>query len=60
VRGGSPETVKAGDVVFFQPGEEHWHGAGNASYLLHLAISLGGHAWLDPVTDEEYGGGSAP
>jgi quercetin dioxygenase-like cupin family protein len=55
LRNGSPETIRAGDVVFFEPGEEHWHGAAADSYLLHLAISLGGHDWLDPVTDEEYG-----
>jgi len=55
LRGGSPEVIRAGDVVFFEPGEEHWHGAASGSYMLHLAISLGGHDWLDPVTDEEYG-----
>ena len=55
LRAGSPEVIRAGDVVFFEPGEEHWHGAASGSYLLHLAISLGGHDWLDPVTDEEYG-----
>lgn len=54
LRDGSAETIRAGDVVFFAPGEEHWHGAAADSYLLHLAISLGGHDWLDPVTDEEY------
>ena len=54
LRGGSPEVIRAGDVVFFEPGEEHWHGATSGSYMLHLAISLGGHDWLDPVTDEEY------
>jgi quercetin dioxygenase-like cupin family protein len=57
VRGGSPQSVRAGDVVFFQPGEEHWHGAGEAEYLLHLAISLGGHDWLEPVTEEQYRAG---
>jgi quercetin dioxygenase-like cupin family protein len=55
LRDGTPEPIRAGDVVFFEPGEEHWHGAAGDSYLLHLAISLGGHDWLDPVTDEEYG-----
>ena len=57
LRGGRPETIGAGDIVFFEPGEEHWHGADEAQYLLHLAISLGGHAWLEPVTDDEYVGG---
>jgi len=59
LRGGRPETIRAGDVVFFEPGEEHWHGADESEYLLHMAISLGGHAWLDPVSDAEYAGGSA-
>jgi quercetin dioxygenase-like cupin family protein len=55
LRGEPAEVIRAGDVVFFAPGEEHWHGAARDSYLLHLAISLGAHDWLDPVTDEEYG-----
>ena len=54
LRGEAAETIRAGDVVFFQPGEEHWHGAAPDSYMLHLAISLGGHDWLDPVADEDY------
>jgi quercetin dioxygenase-like cupin family protein len=57
VRGGRPETIRAGDVVFFPPGEEHWHGGGDDSYLLHLAISLGAaHDWLEPVSDADYAG----
>ena len=57
VRGGRPETIRAGDVVFFPPGEEHWHGAGDDSYLLHLVISLGSaHDWLEPVSDSDYAG----
>ncbi len=58
LRGGSPETIRAGDVVFIEPGEEHWHGAAEDSYMLHLAISLGGHDWLDPVSDTDYRGTS--
>jgi quercetin dioxygenase-like cupin family protein len=54
LRGGSVETIRAGDVVFFEPGEEHWHGASESSYLLHLAISLGGHEWLEAVGAEDY------
>ena len=53
-RDGSGGALAAGDVVWIPPGEEHWHGAAPDSYLLHLAISLGGHDWLDPVTDGEY------
>jgi quercetin dioxygenase-like cupin family protein len=62
-RGGETATIRAGDVVFFRPGEEHWHGADDHTFLVHLAISLSGHAWLDPVSDEDYAvaapGGSA-
>ena len=56
-RDGSGGKLTAGDVVWIPPGEEHWHGAAPESYMLHLAISLGGHDWLDPVTDDEYGEG---
>ena len=58
-RDGQVVRVRAGDTVACPPGEEHWHGAGPDSYMLHLAISLGGHDWLDSVTDEEYGEGWA-
>jgi quercetin dioxygenase-like cupin family protein len=40
--------------VHFAPGEEHWHGAAPDSVVLHVAISLQGHEWLEPVSDEEY------
>ncbi len=53
-RDGKGGTIAAGDVVHIQPGEEHWHGAGPDSYLLHHAISLGKTEWLREVTDEEY------
>jgi quercetin dioxygenase-like cupin family protein len=53
-RDGGGGKLTAGDVVWIPPGEEHWHGAAPGSSMLHLAISLGGHDWLDPVTDEEY------
>jgi quercetin dioxygenase-like cupin family protein len=46
--------IRAGDVVWIEPHEEHWHGADKDSYLVHIAISLGSHEWLEPVTDEEY------
>ena len=56
-RDGSGGTVAAGDVVYSPAGEEHWHGAGPDSYLLHHAISLGPTTWLEEVTDEEYNKG---
>jgi quercetin dioxygenase-like cupin family protein len=56
-RAGVGDTIRAGDVVHFAPGEEHWHGAAETSYLLHLAISLGDAEWLEPVSDEAYRAG---
>jgi quercetin dioxygenase-like cupin family protein len=54
VRGGDGTMITAGDVVHIGPGEEHWHGAAPTSYVLHVAVSLGGHEWLEPVSDEDY------
>jgi quercetin dioxygenase-like cupin family protein len=54
-RAGQTAALAAGDVVYFEPGEEHWHGAGPDSYLVHIAISLGTTSWLDEkVSDEDY------
>lgn len=51
--------VGPGDLVYFAPGERHWHGAGPETYMVHVAITpaistAGGTEWLEPVTDEEY------
>jgi quercetin dioxygenase-like cupin family protein len=54
-RDGNGGTIRAGDTVYIPAGEEHWHGAGGTTYLVHLAVSLGKTEWLTPVTDEEYG-----
>lgn len=52
------EAVYPGDIVWFQPGEKHWHGATSANGMTHIAIAeqLNGSAvtWLEPVTDEQY------
>jgi quercetin dioxygenase-like cupin family protein len=53
-RTGGIVQVKAGDVVWSDPDEVHWHGADDQTYLLHTAISLAETYWLEPVTDEEY------
>jgi len=58
-RGGPLETIRAGDCVFFEPGEEHWHGAAPNRFMTHLAMldvdDQGNNAtWGDHVTDEEY------
>ena len=49
-------------VVYFAPGEIHWHGATPETYMVHMAINIanttdGGTEWMDPITDEEYAGG---
>ena len=53
-RNGDGSTISAGDVVFIEPGVEHWHGAAPDSYMVHLAISITGHDWLEPVSDADY------
>ena len=58
-RGGPIEIIRPGDRVFFEPGEEHWHGAAPDRFMTHLALldvdDEGRNAtWLDHVTDEEY------
>jgi quercetin dioxygenase-like cupin family protein len=58
-RGSPPEVVRAGDTVWFEPGEDHWHGAGPRSFMTHLAVheALAGEghvAWGAAVTDQEY------
>jgi quercetin dioxygenase-like cupin family protein len=58
-RGGTIEVIRPGDRVFFEPGEEHWHGASADRFMTHIAMldvdDQGNNAtWLDHVTDEEY------
>ena len=58
-RGGAIDVVRPGDRVFFEPGEEHWHGATATRFMTHLALLQvdeegGNAAWLDPVSDEDY------
>jgi quercetin dioxygenase-like cupin family protein len=56
--GGPVEEIRPGDVVWFPPGEKHWHGATATTGLSHIAIQekQNGSAvtWLDPVTEAEY------
>ena len=58
--GGPREEIRPGDVVWFPPGEKHWHGATAGTALTHLAIQeqLDGKAvdWLEKVSDEQYQG----
>ena len=62
-REGSPiEEIHPGDIVWFLPGEKHWHGAAPTTAMTHIAIQeqLDGKVveWMEKVTDEEYLGGS--
>ena len=60
-RGGPIEAIRPGDRVYFEPGEEHWHGAAPDRFMTHLAMhevdDQGSPvSWGEHVTDEEYGG----
>jgi quercetin dioxygenase-like cupin family protein len=58
-RGGPIEVIRPGDRVFFEPGEDHWHGATPDRFMTHLAMQEVDDqgspvTWGDHVTDEEY------
>ena len=60
-RGGQIEVIRGGDRVFFEPGEEHWHGAAPNRYMAHMAMldvdDDGTPAtWGEHVSDAEYAG----
>ena len=56
--GGPIEEIRAGDIVWFQPGERHWHGASPTTAMTHIAIAemLDGKVvdWMEHVSDEQY------
>jgi quercetin dioxygenase-like cupin family protein len=58
-RGGQAEVIRPGDIVFFEAGEEHWHGATATRFMTHLAVQQvddqgDAASWGEHVTDEEY------
>lgn len=58
-RGGPIEVIRPGDRVFFEPGEDHWHGAAPTRFMTHIAMldvdEKGNNAtWGDHVSDAEY------
>jgi quercetin dioxygenase-like cupin family protein len=59
--GGAVEELHLGDVVWFSPGEKHWHGATPTTAVTHIAIQerLDGKVvdWMEHVTDEQYSKG---
>ena len=60
--GGRIEEIRPGDVVWFPPGEKHWHGATATTAMTHVALQekLNGSPvdWLEHVSDEQYAGPS--
>ena len=58
--GGPIEEIRPGDVVWFAPGEKHWHGASATTAMSHIAVQekLNGSPvdWMEHVTDAQYGG----
>jgi quercetin dioxygenase-like cupin family protein len=57
--GGLIEEIRPGDVIWFEPGERHWHGASPTTAMTHIAIheKLDGKTveWMEKVSDEQYG-----
>ncbi len=56
--GGPKETIRAGDFVWFEPGEKHWHGATDKNAMTHIAIAESQDGsqvnWLEHVSDADY------
>src|SRR5438309_9203235 len=56
--GGPIEDIYPGDVVWFPPGEKHWHGATSTTAMSHIAIQEKQNGrvvdWMEKVTDEQY------
>ena len=58
--GSAVEVIRPGDRVFFEPGENHWHGAAPARFMTHIAMQQANDAgevvaWGEQVSDEQYG-----
>jgi quercetin dioxygenase-like cupin family protein len=62
--GGAIEIIRPGDRVFFEPGENHWHGAASTRFMVHIAIQEADDSgspvtWGEHVTDAQYGAAPA-
>ena len=53
-KGGEPQRLNVGDIIWCPPGTTHWHGADDGNYMVHQAVSHGGVQWHEHVSDEEY------
>lgn len=55
---GVVEEIRPGDIIWFPPGEKHWHGASPTTAMSHIAVqeALDGKAvdWMEKVSDEQY------
>ncbi|MDA0227213.1 MAG: cupin domain-containing protein [Proteobacteria bacterium] len=52
--GEAPREIRTGDVVWIGPGERHWHGAADSSYMIHMATSIGQTTWAEEVSEADY------
>lgn len=54
--------IRAGDIIWCPPGHKHWHGAAKDTAMTHIAVQEAENGspvtWLEPVTDEQYLGGT--
>ena len=60
-RGGDVQQIRPGDVVYIEPGEEHWHGATSTQFMAHVAIQEADEngqvvTWLEHVDEADYPG----
>lgn len=53
-RDGTLHRLRKGDTAWTPPGEDHWHGSDDDTFLVHVAISLGTTEWLEEVSAQEY------
>jgi quercetin dioxygenase-like cupin family protein len=53
-RSGEVHVIGGGDVIWTEPGEEHWHGASGDSLMSHMAVSHGKTQWAGEVADGDY------
>lgn len=56
--GGALEVIRPGDMVWFEPGERHWHGAAPQCAMTHLAVAEAENGvsvtWAEPVEPADY------
>ena len=62
--GGPVEEIRPGDIVWFAPGEKHWHGATPSTAMTHIAIAEARDGkvvdWLEKVDDAQFIRGNLP